>query len=40
MEQGTVKPTIHPIKLFAHAYGRLPQAASLLSASGKELIVT
>jgi len=40
MEQGTTKPTIHPIKLFAHSYGLLPQAAALLTAKGKELIVT
>ena len=40
MEQGTTKPTIHPIKLFAHSYGLLPEAAALLSAKGKELIVT
>jgi hypothetical protein len=40
MEQGTTKPTIHPLKLFAHAYGLLPEAALLLTGSGQELIVT
>ncbi|MHC4398786.1 MAG: anaerobic glycerol-3-phosphate dehydrogenase subunit C [Planctomycetota bacterium] len=40
MEQGTTKPTLHPIKLFAHAYGLIPEVASLLTTPGKELIVT
>ena len=40
MEQGTTKPTIHPIKLFAHAYGLLPDGDSLLTVSGEELVVT
>jgi len=40
MEQGTTKPTIHPIKLLALAYGLMPEAASLLTTPGKELIVT
>jgi len=40
MEQGTTKPTIHPVKLLALAYGLLPEAATLLSAPGEELIVT
>ena len=31
MEQGTTKPTIHPIKLLAQAYGLLDDAESLLS---------
>ncbi len=40
MEQGTTKPTIHPIKLLALAYGLMPSVARLLRTSGKELIVT
>ena len=40
MEQGTTKPTIHPIKLLALAYGLLPEAAALLTTAGEELIVT
>jgi FAD/FMN-containing dehydrogenase/Fe-S oxidoreductase len=31
MEQGANKPTIHPLKLFAHSYGLMPQVAKLLS---------
>jgi len=40
MEQGTDKPTIHPIKLLALAYGLLPELASLLTAPGKESTIT
>ncbi|MEX2186841.1 MAG: anaerobic glycerol-3-phosphate dehydrogenase subunit C [Pirellulales bacterium] len=40
MEQGTNRPTVHPLKLLAHAYGRLPNGESLLTARGSELIVT
>jgi FAD/FMN-containing dehydrogenase/Fe-S oxidoreductase len=40
MEQGTTKPTIHPIKLLAFAYGLMPQIGELLSKTGKELVVT
>jgi Fe-S oxidoreductase len=40
MEQGTSKPTLHPIKLLALAYGLMPEIESLLSASTKELMVT
>ena len=40
MEQGTTKPTIHPIKLFALAYGLMPETARLLTTPGEELIVT
>jgi FAD/FMN-containing dehydrogenase/Fe-S oxidoreductase len=40
MEQGTSKPTFHPIKLLALAYGLLPEGADLLGASSKELIAT
>ena len=40
MEQGTDKPTIHPLKLLAHAYGLMPEVAGLLTATSEELIVT
>jgi Fe-S oxidoreductase/FAD/FMN-containing dehydrogenase len=40
MEQGTTKPTIHPLKLLALAYGLMPEAADLLTSRGRELIVT
>ena len=40
MEQGTAKPTIHPLKLLALAYGLMPEAAPLLTTPGEELIVT
>ncbi|HVX11867.1 MAG TPA: anaerobic glycerol-3-phosphate dehydrogenase subunit C [Pirellulales bacterium] len=40
MEQGTSKPTIHPLKLLALSYGLMPEIASLVNARGKELIVT
>jgi len=40
MEQGTTKPTIHPLKLLAHSYGLKPEFASLLTMRGEELIVT
>ena len=31
MEQGTMKPTVHPIKILALAYGLMPEVASLLT---------
>jgi len=40
MEQGTTKPTIHPLKLLAWAYGLMPDVAPLLTTPGEELIVT
>lgn len=40
MEQGTTKPTVHPIKLLALAYGLMPEVARLLTTPGEELIVT
>jgi Fe-S oxidoreductase len=40
MEQGTTKPTIHPIKLLAHAYGLMPDVGRLLSARGHDLLLT
>ena len=40
MEQGSTKPTIHPIKLLALAYGLMPEIEKLLTTSGEELVVT
>ena len=40
MEQGTTKPTIHPLKLLALGYGLMPELAALLSQRGEDLIVT
>jgi len=40
MEQGTSKPTIHPLKLLALAYGAMPDVAGLLTARSEELVVT
>jgi Fe-S oxidoreductase len=40
MEQGTNKPTIHPLKLLALSYGLMPDVAKLLTTPGEELFVT
>jgi Fe-S oxidoreductase len=40
MEQGTTKPTLHPLKLLALAYGLMPEVAGQLTARGTELVVT
>lgn len=40
MEQGTTKPTLHPIKLLALSYGLMPEIARLLNAPSEELIVS
>ncbi len=40
MEQGTTKPTVHPIKLLALSYGLMPQLAALLTRRGEELLLT
>jgi Fe-S oxidoreductase len=40
MEQGTRKPTIHPLKLLALAYGLMPKAAELLKTHNEEFTVT
>lgn len=39
MEQGTDKPTIHPIKILALAYGLMPELADRLTTPGGELVV-
>ncbi|HEX5103035.1 MAG TPA: anaerobic glycerol-3-phosphate dehydrogenase subunit C, partial [Pirellulaceae bacterium] len=40
MEQGTSKPTIHPLKVLALAYGLMPEIEPLLSARSEDLTVT
>lgn len=40
MEQGSTKPVIHPLKLLALSYGLMPEAARLLTARGRDLVVT
>ncbi len=40
MEQGTTKPTLHPIKLLAAAYGLFPGGTSRLFRPSKELTLT
>ncbi|MCH8047655.1 MAG: anaerobic glycerol-3-phosphate dehydrogenase subunit C [Planctomycetes bacterium] len=40
MEQGTTKPTIHPLKLLALSYGLMPEVSELLTARGQDLVVT
>lgn len=40
MEQGTTKPTIHPIKIVAHAYGLMPELRNALNSTSGELVVT
>jgi Fe-S oxidoreductase len=40
MEQGTSKPTIHPLKLLALSYGLKPELAALVNRRGEELVVT
>ncbi len=40
MEQGTTKPTIHPLKLLALSYGLMPELDRLLTTRGEELVVT
>ncbi len=40
MEQGTTKPTVHPIKLMALAYGLMPPLETLLQANNEELTVS
>ncbi len=40
MEQGTSKPTLHPLKLLALAYNLMPEVASLLTSRSEDLTVT
>jgi Fe-S oxidoreductase len=40
MEQGSTKPTVHPIKLLALAYGLMPEVEALVRSTGTDLVVT
>lgn len=40
MEQGTTKPTIHPLKLLALSYGLKPEFARLLAHRSQDLTIT
>jgi Fe-S oxidoreductase len=40
MEQGTTKPTLHPLKLLAYSYHLMPELVALLNSQSEELIVT
>ncbi len=40
MEQSSKKPTLHPIKLLALAYGLMPEIEALVKTPGKPLVVT
>jgi FAD/FMN-containing dehydrogenase/Fe-S oxidoreductase len=40
MEQSSTKPTIHPLKLLALAYGMMPEVAEQVRSGGKPLMVT
>ena len=40
MEQGTSRPTIHPLKLLAYAYGLMPEIEQLIVSRSGELQVT
>jgi FAD/FMN-containing dehydrogenase/Fe-S oxidoreductase len=40
MEQSTSKPTIHPVKIVALAYGLMPELRGLINSPGKELVLT
>ncbi len=40
MEQGTTKPTLHPIKVLAQAYGLNPEDQNPFNIVGEELVVT
>lgn len=40
MEQGTVKPTIHPIKILAKAYGLMPEMDDLFHRRSEELVTS
>ncbi|MBX3425107.1 MAG: anaerobic glycerol-3-phosphate dehydrogenase subunit C [Pirellulales bacterium] len=39
MEQGAAKPTVHPVKLLALAYGLMPEVRDLLHRPASELVV-
>lgn len=40
MEQGTTKPTIHPVKILAHSYGIMPELEDLFARRSEKLMVS
>ena len=40
MEQGTTKPTVHPLKILAYAYGLMPEVKQVFATQTDELVVT
>lgn len=40
MEQGGAKPTVHPLKILAMAYGLMPEVEKLMRARVPELVIT
>jgi Fe-S oxidoreductase len=40
MEQGTTKPTVHPIKIIALAYGLMPQLENIFNRRSGDLVVS
>lgn len=40
MEQGTTKPTVHPVAVLAYAYGKMPQLAAWFSSRNEGTVVS
>ena len=40
MEQGTTKPTVHPIKIMALAYGLMPQLEDIFHRRSGDLVIS
>jgi Fe-S oxidoreductase len=40
MEQSSTKPTVHPVKLLALAYGLMPEIANLVRSTTRPLVLT
>ncbi|MEM7473957.1 MAG: anaerobic glycerol-3-phosphate dehydrogenase subunit C [Planctomycetota bacterium] len=40
MEQGTTKPTVHPVAVLAYAYGKMPQLGAWFTSRTKGLVVS
>jgi Fe-S oxidoreductase len=40
MEQGTTKPTVHPIKILAMAYGLMPELENIFSRRSGDLVIS
>lgn len=39
MEQGTTKPTVHPVAILAYSYGKMPQLAAWFSSRNEGVVV-